>query len=251
MGQTLLPLGPERESAVTFGQAGRRLWPLPSLPERVWGALGDGMIHILINERDGDGFSWGKIRHADRSQGGCHGSVAVAPQAKLNHSYTRPTIYSSSHTSKSPACRKPKVVRLGWMNELWEDLLQDAVLDCLFCLAGQTKRTLYLMNLNSWNFGKDLHSNKKRNVWSFLQIGETWCRIVPRNVYLQHDVKSHTAEVQAEVQQWARPYIPHSSLWLALPQMFRAKILLFETGSNLPQCQDELQRHDSVYVFYG
>ncbi len=35
MGQPLLPLGPERESAVTFGQAGRRLWPLPSLPERV------------------------------------------------------------------------------------------------------------------------------------------------------------------------------------------------------------------------
>ncbi len=162
MGQTLLPLGPERESAVMFGQAGRRLWPLPSLPERVWGALGDGMIHMLINERDGDGFSWGKIRHADRSQGGCHGSVAVAPQAKLNHSYTRPTFYSSSHTSKSHACRKPKVVRLGWMNELWEDLLQDAVLDCLFCLAGQTKRTLYLMNLNSWNFGKGLYSNKKQ-----------------------------------------------------------------------------------------
>lgn len=134
----------------------------PASLKESWGALGDGMIHMLINERDGAGFSWGKIRHADRSQGGCHGSVAVAPQAKLNHSYTRPTIYSSSHTSKSHACHKPKVVRLGWMNELWEDLLQDAVLDCLFCLAGQTKITLYLMNLNSWNFGKDLHSNEKQ-----------------------------------------------------------------------------------------
>lgn len=28
MGQTLLPLGPARESPVTFGQAGRRHWPL-------------------------------------------------------------------------------------------------------------------------------------------------------------------------------------------------------------------------------
>lgn len=138
------------------------------------------------------------------------------------------------------------------MNELWEDLLQDAVLDSLsvWLVLHRDKENFIshelLHKIREFLFkqGKDLRSNIMCGLFS---KGETWCGIVLRNMYLQSDVKRHTAEVQAEVQQWARPYIPHSSLWLALPQMFRAKILLFETGSNLPQCQDELQTHESVY----
>lgn len=46
--------------------------------------------------------------------------------------------------------------------------------------------------------GKDLRSNIMCGLFS---KGETWCGIVLRNMYLQSDVKRHTAEVQAEVQQ--------------------------------------------------
>lgn len=46
--------------------------------------------------------------------------------------------------------------------------------------------------------GKDLRSNMMCGLFS---KGKTWCRIVLRNMYLQRDVKRHTAKVQAEVQQ--------------------------------------------------
>jgi len=46
--------------------------------------------------------------------------------------------------------------------------------------------------------GKDLGSNI---MCGLLFKGETWFRIVLRNMYLQRDVKRHTVEVQAEVQQ--------------------------------------------------